>query len=390
MRTRRGVYYPEVNKVKRRSDFQAGNDRKRSKRPPDLPGTFEFFEQLHDDLVICILSRLSATAGSPADNINVLLTCKRFHALAQHPEVLKNASAKMLAVKAKNWCDSAHEFMKRCIRAGSLEACYTLGMIRFYCLRKRKSGLALLIKASMANHVDSLYSLAVIQFNGSGGPKSSKDLKAGVVLCARASALGHVDAMRELGHCLQDGYGVRRDVAHGRRFLVHANARELAAVFSVSPSYLSHRTWLTWNPFPEEHTPPGSCSRCPLLSDYGCDVPRQEPHPATRFLTEWFAAQGGSPAEGLRMCSNVACGRPETRSNEFRRCSVCGGANYCSRACQAIDWKSRHKAVCAPAGDGYGGGNGNGNGDVNGGGNGDANDLPAQDVAMMDVDGNGD
>ena len=34
--------------------------------------------------------------------------------------------------------------------------------------------------------------------------------------------------------------------------------------------------------------------------------------------------------------------------HEFRRCSVCGTVNYCSRACQALDWKFRHKAKCAP------------------------------------------
>jgi hypothetical protein len=50
----------------------------------------------------------------------------------------------------------------------------------------------------------------------------------------------------------------------------------------------------------------------------------------------------------LRLCSHVGCGRPETRKHEFRRCSVCGAVNYCSRACQALDWKFRHKAECAP------------------------------------------
>jgi hypothetical protein len=27
---------------------------------------------------------------------------------------------------------------------------------------------------------------------------------------------------------------------------------------------------------------------------------------------------------------------------------VCGAANYCSRACQALDWKRAHKAQCVP------------------------------------------
>lgn len=210
-------------------------------------------------------------------------------------------------------------------------------------------------KAAISSHAPALYSLAVIQFNGSGGSKNDKDLRAGVALCARAAFLGHIDALRELGHCLQDGYGVRQNITEGRRFLVQANARELAAVLSSSAvSGILTRQWLTWSPLPHQH--PHSHpqlrhltgSGCPLLSDFGCNVPAPEAHPASRFMADWFAARGGSPGNGLRLCSHVGCGRPETRRHEFRRCSVCGAVNYCSRACQALDWKLRHKAECAP------------------------------------------
>ncbi|KVH87500.1 Protein kinase, catalytic domain-containing protein [Cynara cardunculus var. scolymus] len=65
---------------------------------------------------------------------------------------------------------------------------------------------------------------------GSGGLKNDKDLRAGVALYARAAFLGHADAMRELGQCLQDGYGVRKNVEEGRRLLVQANVRELSSL----------------------------------------------------------------------------------------------------------------------------------------------------------------
>lgn len=210
-------------------------------------------------------------------------------------------------------------------------------------------------KAAIHSHAPALYSLAVIQFNGSGGSKNDKDLRAGVALCARAAFLGHIDALREFGHCLQDGYGVRQNIIEGRRFLVQANARELAVVIASAASFgIPMRSLLTWNlnPIPHPHPHPQlqhpSGSGCPLLSDFGCNVPAPEAHPANRFLTEWFAARGGSPGPGLRLCSHEGCGRPETRKHEFRRCSVCGTVNYCSRACQALDWKYRHKAQCAP------------------------------------------
>lgn len=203
-------------------------------------------------------------------------------------------------------------------------------------------------KAAISSHAPALYSLAVIQFNGSGGSKNDKDLRAGVALCARAAFLGHIDALRELGHCLQDGYGVRQNVPEGRRFLVQANARELAAVLINPKSGLNTRAFLNWNPPAHPNHRHANGPGCPLLSDFGCNVPAPEAHPASQFMVEWFASRGGTPGSGLRLCSHVGCGRPETRKHEFRRCSVCGGVNYCSRACQALDWKMRHKEECSP------------------------------------------
>ncbi|KAE9610488.1 hypothetical protein Lal_00029729 [Lupinus albus] len=302
---------------------------------------YDFFESLPDDLVISIFTKLSSTASSPSDFVNVLITCKRLKSLALHSLVLSKASSRMFSVKAKNWSESAHRFLKQCADAGNVDACYTLGMIRFYCLKNRASGASLMAKAAMNSHAPALYSLAVIQFNGSGGTKNDKDLRAGVALCARAAFLGHVDALRELGHCLQDGYGVRQNIVEGRRFLIQANARELAAVLSP-PETAAARQWY-WS-----FNPRLGHLGCPLLSDFGCNVPAPEAHPASRFMLEWFSVNGGSPGSGLRLCSHVGCGRPETRNHEFRRCSVCGAVNYCSRACQALDWKFRHKAECAP------------------------------------------
>ncbi|KAL8161717.1 hypothetical protein V2J09_013206 [Rumex salicifolius] len=358
MRTRSGVCYLarameicsenssarilQRNKRGRARDDVRFTPRKRLNISPE----FDFFDALPDDLLVSILSNLSSSASCPSDFASVLITCKRFNGLGLHSMVLAKASPRVFAVKAKNWSDSAHRFLKLCAEAGNVEACYTLGM-------NRSSGASLMAKAAIASHAQALYSLAVIQFNGSGGSKSDKDLRAGVALCARAAFLGHIDALRELGHCLQDGYGVRQDVAEGRRFLVQANARELAAVLSSDPSALADATksWLACKSQRNHHQHhiAGACAAgCPLLSDFGCNVPPPEAHPASRFLTEWFSTSGGSSGDGHRMCSHAECGRPETRRHEFRRCSVCGKVNYCSRACQALDWKLRHKADCAP------------------------------------------
>ncbi|KAH7857134.1 hypothetical protein Vadar_009362 [Vaccinium darrowii] len=377
--------YSESTTAKRGRDFSRevknnSNSCKRRKVSPEAAaGKCDLFDALPDDLVLCILSKFSSTTTCPADFASLLITCKRLNSLGLHSMVLSKASTKMLGVSAKNWSESAHRFLKQCADSGNVEASYTLGMIRFYCLQNRGSGASLMAKAAINSHSPALYSLAVIQFNGSGGSKNDKDLRAGVALCARAAFLGHIDALRELGHCLQDGYGVRQNIAEGRRFLVQANARELAAVLSIPPTALTTRSWLTWNPLTNHrHVTGTSPAACPLLSDFGCNVPAPEAHPASRFMTEWFAARSGEPGPGLRLCSHVGCGRPETRKHEFRRCSVCGAVNYCSRACQAMDWKMRHKAECAPverwldengeheADGGHGNGNGNANVEMEG------------------------
>lgn len=290
-----------------------------------------FFDGLPDDLVLLTFTKVSATASAPADLINLLFTCRRFNGLGTHPMVLSKISAKGICLRTRSWSESAHRFLKRCADAGSLEACYTLGMIRFYCLENRGSGASLMAKAAMGSHSAALYSLAVIQFNGSGGSKNDKDLRAGVALCARAAYFGHIDALRELGHCLQDGYGVKQNIGEGRRFLLQANARELASVLS------------------NQKAASLAFAASSLLSDFGCNVPAVEGHGVNRFMAEWFEGKReGRDKEGLRMCSHGGCGRPETRRHEFRRCSVCGVVNYCSRACQAMHWKVAHKLECAP------------------------------------------
>lgn len=320
----------------------------------------DMFEDLPDDLLLSILADVAASARSPADLAGATMTCKRFRELGQSKVVLAKVSPRCLAVRAKSWSDSAHRFLQRCADAGNLDACYLLGMIRFYCLGSRGSGAALMAAAAVGGHREALYSLAVIQFNGSGGSKDDRDLRAGAALCARAASLGHVDALRELGHCLQDGYGVRRDPAEGRRLLVAANARELSLALAAAAASAA---------YPFASLPIGAVaggggvSTSPLLSDFGWSLPEAEPHTANQFMSDWWAARGvqacakkpdaaatgGDGGEGeLRLCSHMRCGRKETRRHEFRRCSVCGAANYCSRACQALDWKRAHKAQCVP------------------------------------------
>ena len=74
---------------------------------------------------------------------------------------------------------------------------------------------------------DAHHTLAIMHFNGSGGRRKDKDPEAGAALCARGNILfNSVPAKRELGHCLQDGFGVERDVALGKKLLAEAAAED--------------------------------------------------------------------------------------------------------------------------------------------------------------------
>ncbi|XP_057828338.2 F-box protein At1g67340 [Cryptomeria japonica] len=333
------------------------------------------FDCLHDDLIILLMGKLISTAETPTHLVNAMLTCRRFSSMAKDPQVLVHASIGVLEVKASKWSEESHRFLKQCADAGNREACYILGMIQFYCLMNRGLGLALMAEAAIASHPVALYSLAVIHFNGSGGSKRDKNLKTGVILCAKAAALGHIDAIRELGHCLQDGYGVKKNVKEGRRFLVEANAREAEAAAKQSSafatmifksdssksncncSYLQCRSQkhkLDCSPENcnrNQHSETVFCNTIggTLLSDFGYNVPPAKVHYANTFLVDWFSLHCPPPGNGL--CSYSLCGRPETRRHEFRRCSACGSVNYCSRACQALDWKIQHRYNCASEAD---------------------------------------
>ncbi|KAE8813931.1 F-box protein [Hordeum vulgare] len=171
-------------------------------RAPEAPGRRpDYLDGIPDDLVLSIFSKLAASATSPSDLLSVYLTCKRLNGLGQQDMVFAKASSASLAA----WSEPVQRFLKRCADAGNLEACYILGMIRFYCLGSRSGGATLLAKAAVGGHPAALYSLAVIQFNGSGGAKSDRDMRASASLCPLASGFGRWNACVALkcsaSHC---------------------------------------------------------------------------------------------------------------------------------------------------------------------------------------------
>ncbi|KAF7327100.1 MYND-type domain-containing protein [Mycena kentingensis (nom. inval.)] len=50
-------------------------------------------------------------------------------------------------------------------------------------------------------------------------------------------------------------------------------------------------------------------------------------------------------AEDLTACSNDSC-KGKCKPEDLKRCARCHTSAYCSKECQAADWKKRHKAEC--------------------------------------------
>ena len=385
------------------------------------------------------MAALNRSATCPKDLANAGMSCKRLADVISHPEVVASASLPALTLPACQWSSSYHAYLAQAASLGNFEASYLLGMIEFYCLNNTKEGLKLLVDSAKSGYAPALHSLSIIHFNSSGGCSGERQLAMGVVLCSSAAQQGHVESLRELGHCLQDGYGIQRNIPEGKRLLLEANLQELSNQPFVGNQFGARTQFkipallagvvqqlqslesthplqakpsvqepsshpISANPPAMTPRPPHSdlpavilppvchealqvavsrlastlslsaaanektvsakpnrkmttavelsailCTLCdfldPLMSDFGCTIPKQPPHPANAFLLEWFQIQKKLP-EDLKACGNVFCGRPETRAHEFRCCALCSGPSYCSRACQALHWKAGHMVAC--------------------------------------------
>ena len=346
-----------------------------------------------------IFEKVAQSSSSPAEFWPVMTTCRRFQSVVKSPRVLRSLSLDLLACPAHKFCPAYHRTLRNCAASNNVEACYLLGMIEFYCLGQSKEGMKRLVKAGKTGHPAALHSLAIIHFNGSGENLPGKNPSVAVLFCSSAAQKGHVAALRELGHCLQDGNGIAQNLVEGRRLLIEANLREFVdnqmqeiasrqstgrrpgqvdsevyknqleqvttilraiAMSSVQessanadeePSAVQTETeldeQLSSSPFRQD-TLFRAFYRClrPIMSDFGCAIPPRHVHPASKFLVEWNAHS--VPADGaVKACGNEHCGRTETKQGEFRCCAGCGLPRYCSRGCQAVHWRTRHREECS-------------------------------------------
>ncbi|CAI5472648.1 unnamed protein product [Closterium sp. Yama58-4] len=225
------------------------------------------FKNLPDELLTTILSMVAARASTPQDFLSCRLASSHLRRISLLPEILAVLPPPALACPAKNYSLAYRSFLSVCAAVGNAEAAFLLGMVDFYCLERVASGMKRLVQAAKAGHAAALHSLSVIHFNGSGllasgaegsgaaegggaaeGDTGRRKLRGnrkvgmGMLLCVAAAKAGHPDALRELGLCLQDGFGIKRSVAQGRLLLVEANLRELANSGDKMAAAMVHRS----------------------------------------------------------------------------------------------------------------------------------------------------
>ncbi|CAI7845506.1 unnamed protein product [Closterium sp. NIES-53] len=186
------------------------------------------FDRVPDELVAEIARCVFAKAQSAADVAGMLVTCRRFSSVC-HPAASWSLRASaaiemLLPADAARWTAAAQRLLLSAAAEGNLEAIYVVGMISFYCLNNHWAGAKLLAQAAEAGHGAAMYSLAIINFHGSGGASDDANPEVGVELSWRAARLGFLPALQELGHCFLDGYGVAQRTSLGQLLLQHAAA----------------------------------------------------------------------------------------------------------------------------------------------------------------------
>ncbi|GAQ90582.1 hypothetical protein KFL_006580110 [Klebsormidium nitens] len=105
----------------------------------------------------------------------------------------------------------ALNFLSKIRNAGSLDALYVSGMLRFYSTEEYGIGADMLVAAAEAGHGPALYECGLILSHGSGGDKLDVCLSSANELLYRAAVQGYDQAAIELAMRIRNGWGFQKD-----------------------------------------------------------------------------------------------------------------------------------------------------------------------------------
>ncbi|KAJ7092982.1 hypothetical protein B0H15DRAFT_833178 [Mycena belliarum] len=114
-------------------------------------------------------------------------------------------------------------------------------------------------------------------------------------------------------------------------------------ITSALPGYLVYRSILihlrTCLMDVEELVNTEAFAACPAFASW------QQFRDAARDRLNFLEVFDSTPPVLYKACDNVVCGEIRLKS-ELQRCSTCLDVYYCSRECQAMDWRAAHRTDC--------------------------------------------
>lgn len=296
-------------------------------------------ETLPQELVRKILEHVSQTAASPADLCGAACVSTLFHATAYDQDVLKNAGAATMMVKKVHSFPQSLHFLDRIRLTGSVDALYMMGMVRFYVCMEYGIGGEMLAKAAGKDHAPALYQCAVTLINGSGGTKLDACDEGANELLYRATALGYRPAAFELAMRIKmrlkkGGVAKKR----GRAIVRIARGGNFGRLTSILAKVVRRKSY----PFSSSFLPAAL-----IVDQSRKSTPKAAASPAQQDSWGALARAAHKTLQnnpvGAYGCYNPACGRSAPGRTEFRTCSDCDVAQYCSMYCWAED-RDRHRS----------------------------------------------
>ena len=247
-------------------------------------------------------------------------------------------------MRAERWHEGASAFAEAAVRAGSPFATFFVGSVDFYTSNgadetskaRRKRGTSLHAAAAVAGSKEAHHTLAIMHFNGSGGRRKDKDPESGAELCARGNILfGSVAAKRELGHCLQDGFGVEQDVALGRKLLAEAAkedadgaAMDAAVMAATAAAAVVEERLRKRNDINTLHAAIAAAAEVSAAAKAAAEA-HLTATPENRFLLDWYGSAGHQlPRASRRARTRCAAAwrRGDTSFADARAAAACGTA----------------------------------------------------------------
>ena len=148
---------------------------KRKFHPPAL-------KSLPKELLTEVLGRVAS--ASFTDLFNAKLSCKDFFEVAEDDYILQQVSLEKFPIIPYRLSNEESSFLKRCEEFGNPESLFRQGVIDYFSLARKESGLEYLKRAAEKGHLEAIYVYGIVLLCSEGQLKQ-EGLK--IVSCLKSS-----------------------------------------------------------------------------------------------------------------------------------------------------------------------------------------------------------